>query len=188
MKRNPVLGLVLVIFLTLACSFTSSAPTAVSVPPTAAPDTSAVTQQAQDQMATFVAQTVEAQQPAATETPIPVEATATLAAAAAPNAPANFVVNATCTKTVAHSYVNYKYIFVANLSWDDSSGNETGFEINRDGDLLASLDAGVTEYKDTITITTPYKRYSANYTYTIQAVNAAGKSEAAEVFVTITCR
>ena len=61
MKRNPVLGLVLVIFLTLACSFTSSAPTAVSVPPTAAPDTSAVTQQAQDQMATFVAQTVEAQ-------------------------------------------------------------------------------------------------------------------------------
>jgi hypothetical protein len=138
-------------------------------------------------MATFVAQTVEAQQPVATETPIPVEATATMVPPSLPNMPANFFVNATCTKVVANSYVVYKYVYVAYLKWDASSDG-TGFEINRDGDLLATLDANTTEYKDTITITTPYKRYSANYTYTIQAVNAAGKSEAAEMFVTITCR
>ncbi|MBI3176179.1 MAG: hypothetical protein HYZ25_20845 [Chloroflexi bacterium] len=187
MNRNLVPVLALVTFLILACSFTSSTPTEVSAPPTDAPDTSADSQQSQDQMATFVAQTVEAQQPVATETPLPVEATPTPAAPALPNAPANFYADATCTKVVAHSYTVYKYVYVAYLHWDDSS-DETSFELNKDGNLLATLDANTTEYKDTITISTPYKRYSANYTYTIQAVNAAGKSEAVEVFVTITCR
>ena len=188
MNRNLVPVLALVTFLILACSFTSGTPTAAPVPPTNPPDTSADSQQSQDQMATFVAQTVEAQQPVATEPPIPVEATATMAVSAAvPNAPAKFYADSTCTKVVAHSYTVYKYVYVAYLHWDDVS-DETSFELNKDGNLLATLDANTTEYKDTITITTPYKRYSANYTYTIQAVNAAGKSEAVEVFVTITCR
>lgn len=188
MSKNPVLGLALAVFLMLACSFMSGAPATVSAPPTAAPDTSAGTQQAQDQMATFVAQTVEAQQPLATETLIPVEATATLVAPSLPNAPEKFYADATCTKVIAHSYTVYKYVYVAYLHWEDHSGNETSFELNKDSNLLAALDANTTEYKDTITITTPYKRYNANYTYTIQAVNEAGKSEAVELFVTITCR
>lgn len=114
--------------------------------------------------------------------------TPTTAAPVLPKMPTNFYINATCTKVIAHSFVDYKYVFVARMQWDAVSSGVTGFEIYKDGVLLAALDANVTEYEDRITIVTPYKRYDANATYTIQAVNEAGKSEAAEVYVTITCR
>lgn len=71
MNRNLVLGLTLAVFVILACSMVSGAPTAATEIPATAPDTSAATPQTQDQMATFVAQTVEAQQPVATETSAP---------------------------------------------------------------------------------------------------------------------
>lgn len=188
MNRNLVLGMSLAILVILACSFTSGGPTGpAEVPPTTVPNKVEPTTPSQDQMATFVAQTVEAQQPLATETPIPPAATPTLAAPVLPKAPGNFSVDATCTKIVAHSYTVYKYVFVAYMHWDAVS-SVTGFEINKDGDLLTTMESNATEYKDTFTITTPYKRYNAEVTYTIQAVNEAGKSEAAEVYVTVTCR
>ena len=114
--------------------------------------------------------------------------TPTMAAPVLPKMPTNFYINATCTKVIAHSFVDYKYVFVARMQWDAVSSGVTGFEVNKDGVLLAALDANATEYEDSITILTPYKRYSAEVIYTIQAVNEAGKSEAAEVYVTITCR
>ena len=187
MNKNRLFGLALAIFVILACSVSTGTPP-TSVPPISAPNTVAATQQVQDQLATFVAQTVEAQQPAATDTPVAAAATPTTAAPALPKAPANFVADATCTKVIAHSYTDFKYVFVAYFHWDDRSSDETGFEINKDANLLATLDANATEYKDTFTITTPYKRYSANVTYTIQSINAAGKSEAVEIFLTLTCR
>jgi hypothetical protein len=151
---------------------------------------SAATQQAQDQMATFVAQTVAAQQPAVTDTPVPalVEPPTATAALALPNAPANFVGSSSCTKVVAHSYTEYKFVFVANLTWEDRSGDETAFEISKDGNLLATLDADTTEYQDTLTFMTPYKRPTQMAVYTIQAINAAGKSKAVEVSVSANCR
>jgi hypothetical protein len=185
MNRNRVLVLTLAIFLILACSMTGGTPTSAPAVP---PADTIVPTAAQELLGTFVAQTVEAQQPAATDTPVPVEATPTTAAPALPNSPLNFYVDATCTKVVAHSYTVYNYVFVANMHWDDRSDNETGFEITKDGNPLATLDANTTEYKDTFNITTPYKRYSANVTYAIQTINEAGTSEAVEASVTITCR
>lgn len=185
MNRNRVLVLTLAIFLILACSISGGVPTSGPAIP---PADTIVPTAAQDLMSTFVAQTVEAQQPAATDTPVAAAATPTTAAPALPKAPANFVADATCTKVVAHSYTDYKYVFVAYFHWDDRSSDETGFEINKDGNLLATVDANATEYKDSFTITTPYKRYNANVTYTIQSINEVGKSEAVEVFITITCR
>jgi hypothetical protein len=185
MNRNLVIGLTLAIFVILACSVTSVPPTTA---PPVVPNTAAAPRVDQNQMATFVAQRVEAQQPAVTDTPVPELSTPTTVAPVLPKAPANFFANATCTKLIAHSYTVYKYVFVANLTWDAQSSNATGFEINKDGVLLATLDANTKEYKDTATITTPYKRYTASATYTIQSINAAGKSEPVEVFVTLTCR
>jgi hypothetical protein len=193
MNKSRAFILTLAIFIILACSFTSgspAAPTAISIPPTTAPDMSAATQQAQDQMATFVAQTVAAQQPAATDTPVPalVEPPTATAALALPNTPANLVGSASCTKVVANSYTVYKFVFVANLTWEDRSGNETAFELLKDGQLLATLDADTTTYKDVLTFTTPYKRPTQIALYTIQAINAAGKSEAVELSVSANCR
>jgi hypothetical protein len=185
MNRNRVLVLTLAIFLILACSMTGGAPTPAPVMP---PADTIVPTSAQELLGTFVAQTVEAQQPTATDTPVPVEVAPTTAAPALPNSPLNFYVDATCTKVVAHSFTVYSYVFVANLHWDDRSSNETGYEITKDGNLLATLDANTTTYQDTFNITTPYKRYSANVTYAIQSTNEAGSSEAVESYVTITCR
>ncbi len=190
MNKSRAFGLVLAIFVILACSVTGSptAPTAISVPPTTAPDMSAATQQAQDQMATFVAQTVAAQQSAATETSVPATAVPEATTPALPNAPANLVGSASCTKVVANSYTVYKFVFVANLTWEDRSGNETAFELLKDGNLLATLDADTTTYKDVLTFTTPYKRPTQMALYTIQAINASGKSEAVELSVSANCR
>lgn len=187
MNKSRAFGLVLAIFVILACSVTGSptVPTAISVPPTTAPDMSAATQQAQDQMATFVAQTVAAQQPIVTDTPVPPPATAT---PALPNPPANFVGSASCTKIVANSYTVYKFVFLVNLVWDDRSNNETAFEISKDGKLLVTLDADTKTYKDSLTFTTPYKHPTQMALYTIQAVNAAGKSEAVKLELSATCR
>jgi len=191
MKKNLVFGLILAVFVILACSVTGSpaAPTTPPPPPETVPDTSA-TQQAQDQMATFVALTVAAQQPVATETSAPalVEPPTATAALSLPNAPANLVGSASCTKVVANSYTVYKFVFVANLTWDDRSGNETAFELLKDGQLLATLDADTTTYKETLTFTTPYKRPTQSAVYTVQAVNAAGKSEAVEITLSAACR
>lgn len=188
MNRNLVFGLTAAILVILACSVTSGspvAPTAASVPPTVQPDMSAATQQAQDQMATFVAQTVAAQLPAVTDTPVPPPATE---APALPNPPVSFYASATCTKVIAHSTTEYKFVFVTNLTWEDRSSNETAFEILKDGKLLATLDADTTEYQDSVTFMTPYKHPTQMALYTIQAINAAGKSKAVEVSVSATCR
>lgn len=189
MNRNLVLGLTLAIFVILACSFTSGAPIVpAEVPPTTVPNEVEPTQQPQDQMATFVAQTVEAQQAAATEPPVQATLTPTTAAPVLPKAPANFYANSTCTKVVAHSFTEYKFVFTTNLTWEDRSDNETAFEISKDGKLLATLDADTTKYQDTLTFMTPYKHPTQMALFTIQAINAAGKSEAVEVSVSPTCR
>ncbi len=105
-----------------------------------------------------------------------------------PNAPEKFYADAACSAVIAHSYVYYKYEYVAYLHWTDQSDNETGFEITRNGDLVTTVEPNTKEYKDTFTITTPYKRYDVTATYTIQSINAAGKSEIVELFITLTCR
>lgn len=193
MNKSRAFILTLAVFIVLACSFTASpppAPTPNSVPPTSEQNTGADPQQAQDQMATFVAQTVAAQQPVVTETSAPalVEPPTATEALALPNAPANLVGSASCTKVVANSYTVYKFVFVANLTWDDRSGDETAFEIRKDGEFLVTLDANTTTYKETLTFTTPYKRPTQSAVYTVQAVNAAGKSEAVELTLSAACR
>ena len=74
MNKNRAFVLTLAISVILACSVTMGAPTAstpTAVPPTIVPNTVATTTQTPDQLGTFVAQTLEAQQPTSTEAPPP---------------------------------------------------------------------------------------------------------------------
>jgi len=73
MTKNRALILTLAISLVLACSISLGAPPSATPAPTITA-VSTFTEVPQDQIATFVAQTVEAQQPAATEPPPPTEA------------------------------------------------------------------------------------------------------------------
>jgi predicted phage tail protein len=62
------------------------------------------------------------------------------------------------------------------LAWQDNSGNETGFQIERSRSggafsLIATAGAGATTWSDTSGLT-PNKTYS----YRVRAVNAAGNS------------
>jgi hypothetical protein len=65
MKKIFVISIITLII--LACGVPALAPN--SAPPTSAPDIAATSAQSQNQMATFVAQTVQAQPPAPTQTP-----------------------------------------------------------------------------------------------------------------------
>jgi len=57
------------------------------------------------------------------------------------------------------------------FSWVDNSDDETGFVIERNGDLIEKTDADVVSFEDTdLTCDTPYS-------YTVKATNANGDSE-----------
>lgn len=58
-----------------------------------------------------------------------------------------------------------------NLSWSDSSDNETGYHLYRNGVLLAELPAGTTSYTDTTTIAP-----GGSISYGIAAFNDQGES------------
>ena len=58
-----------------------------------------------------------------------------------------------------------------NLSWTDTSANENGFNIYRDGTLLATVGEDVTAYEDT------NLQASTTYQYAVSAKNTAGESE-----------
>lgn len=68
-------------------------------------------------------------------------------------------------------------ISIRNLTWEDKSGNETGFDIYRknESDLLyeqiGTVDANVTSYKDEEMLT-----YGDTYIYRVTAYNAEGSS------------
>ncbi|MDM8565856.1 BspA family leucine-rich repeat surface protein [Candidatus Halobeggiatoa sp. HSG11] len=59
-----------------------------------------------------------------------------------------------------------------NLSWTDNSDNETGFKIKRDGSLINTTSANVTNYNDTGLIC------DTTYNYSVQATNTVGDSPA----------
>lgn len=57
------------------------------------------------------------------------------------------------------------------LSWTDTSANEDGFKVYRDGVLLATVGIDVTVYQDT------NLQVSTTYQYAVSAQNTAGESE-----------
>jgi CSLREA domain-containing protein len=60
-------------------------------------------------------------------------------------------------------------IFTVNLIWIDSSDNEDGFHIYRNGSLIATVGPGTTSYTD-------HPPYGGPYTYGLEAFNEAGAS------------
>ena len=58
-----------------------------------------------------------------------------------------------------------------NLTWSDSSDNETGFHLYRDGVLIAELPAGTTSYTDVTTIAP-----GGSVNYSVAAFNDQGES------------
>jgi len=84
---------VLAIFMMFILACLPASPTQNPFPPTTAPNTGGATAQPQNQMATFVAQTVEAQPPAATQPAATQAPTATTAPQATQSAPIGIAVN-----------------------------------------------------------------------------------------------
>lgn len=60
--------------------------------------------------------------------------------------------------------------FLVRLAWNDESDDETGFEIRRDGALLATVDPNMTAYEDTSA------EVDQTYTYTITSLSLCGPS------------
>jgi hypothetical protein len=64
------------------------------------------------------------------------------------------------------------------LAWTDNSLNESGFEVRRNGALIASLPANTTAFSDTAA------PQGSTLTYTVSSVNSGGRADAASVTVT----
>ena len=66
------------------------------------------------------------------------------------------------------------------LSWTNAATNATGYQVLRNGTVIAPLAATATSYADTDTALTA----GTTYTYTVQAVNSSGNSNPATVTAT----
>jgi RNA polymerase sigma-70 factor (ECF subfamily) len=98
--------------------------------------------------------------PAPTHTPTPTPSPTYTPTLAPPAAPSKLVVlDRVCSDTT----------YTVTLSWTDNASNEEGFHVYRGKDLIASLKADTTSYKDS-------PPGSGPYTYGVEAFNAAGTS------------
>lgn len=134
--------------------------------------------------------------PIPTETPTPLPPTETPTPTPAPPAPPeDFEARANCKKVVVKHTEEWdgwlfywnetNYDFVADLSWEDKSDNETGFEIFKDGVSIKTLDADTTEFRDAFTVP---QATTGNVIYLIQSFNDVGKSTRVEIKVTYVCQ
>jgi hypothetical protein len=64
------------------------------------------------------------------------------------------------------------------LGWTDNASNETGYQVLRDGSLIATLPADASSYTD------DQVAAASNLVYTVRAVNAVGNSGTARIAVT----
>lgn len=71
------------------------------------------------------------------------------------------------TSLQANTSVCSAFDYEVTLTWKDNANNESGYRVYRDGNLIATLGANVTSYKD-------HPSYSGPHTYYVQAYNDGG--------------
>jgi hypothetical protein len=121
MKKTFVIA-ILTMFI-LACGLPALSTTQSPVPPTTAPNTGGATAQPQNQMATFVAQTVEAQPPAATQPAATQAPTATTAPQATQSAPIGIAVNQNWSGTFLwNGYSNVVNLIIQKINGSSFTG------------------------------------------------------------------
>lgn len=81
----------------------------------------------------------------------------------------NFTVRPAAPTNLSASAVSCSQV---NLSWSDNSGNEEGYKVYRNGNLIATLGTGVTSYQDT------GLSASTTYSYTVKAFRGNIESNA----------
>lgn len=112
--------------------------------------------------------------------PSPMPATAT-PAPGAPLPPS--VLFLTCTSRLLPSNADHTVEMTVRLEWTDRSNDETGFNIYKDGSLLATVGRNYHGYANTFLIGTFFKH--ASFTYGVQAFNEVGASIIIESVLTI---
>jgi hypothetical protein len=99
---------------------------------------------------------------------------------ARPAAPANLEITYTCKKLVQFKR---SYDVTINLTWEDKSDNEVGFEILKNRVLIETVKANVTEFIDFFDV----DKYG-EVSYAVQAFNDAGKSGRVTKELYYTCK
>jgi hypothetical protein len=100
-----------------------------------------------------------------------------------PNAPEIIDVTYLCQRN-KNRYGGYTFLATITITWKDTSNNETGFEIYKNGNLWKTFDANVVQTYDEIQ---SRQNVVGNNIYTILAFNDAGNSLRAEKTLNYHC-
>ena len=90
-----------------------------------------------------------------------------------PAAPTNIDITRQCTNITQSGDLFPTYKMFVTLTWTDSSNNETGFSIFKDGILVSTLSANTQQFNETFVVLLPS---STTVTYGVQAVGPTGAS------------
>lgn len=94
-------------------------------------------------------------------------------AAPAPVAPTNIDITRQCTTLTQPGDLFPSFKMVVQFTWTDTSDNETGFNIFKDGAFYTTLPANTQKFSESFTV---LLAQSPSVTYGVQAVNANGSS------------
>jgi uncharacterized protein YraI len=97
-----------------------------------------------------------------------------------PAAPTNLDISRTCVTLTKPGDLFPSFQQTTTFTWKDASSNETGFNVFKDGVLLATTGANMQQYIDKFTVLLPP---SPTATYGVQAVGANGNSATKETSV-----
>lgn len=99
-----------------------------------------------------------------------------------PNSPQNIDVTYTCEKG-GKPWNSYFYLSIL-ITWVDTSSNETGFEVYKNGNLWQTIDANVTQAQEVLQ---SEHVIMGSATYTVLAFNETGNSTRIEKTITYHC-
>ena len=97
-----------------------------------------------------------------------------------PAAPTNLDISRTCVTLTKPGDLFPSFQQTTTFTWTDASSNETGFNVFKDGALLATVSANAQQYIDKFTVLLPQ---SSTASYGVQAVGQSGNSSTKSISV-----
>lgn len=97
-----------------------------------------------------------------------------------PAAPTNLDISRTCVTLTKPGDLFPSFQQTTTFTWTDASSNETGFNVFKDGVLLATVSANAQQYIDKFTVLLPQ---SSTASYGVQAVGQNGNSSTKSISV-----